>query len=64
VIPERWEGFRAVRQFRGVTYNIIVRRQGPGNAVALTLDGWPVEGNVLPLPGDGRAEATVEAVLG
>jgi cellobiose phosphorylase len=64
VIPERWEGFNAVRQFRGVTYNITVRRQGPGNAVALTLDGAPVEGNVLPQPAEGQTEATVEAILG
>jgi hypothetical protein len=47
-----------------VAYNITVRRQGPGNAVTLTQDGVPVEGNVLPRPGAGCTEATVEAILG
>jgi cellobiose phosphorylase len=64
VIPERWQGFQAVRKFRGVTYNITVRRQGPGNTVTLTQDGRPVEGNVLPHPGGRQTESTVEAILG
>jgi len=63
VIPERWPGFRAVRRFRGVTYNITVRRAGPGNTVTLTADGAPVEGDVIPAPVDGHAEVAVEAVL-
>jgi cellobiose phosphorylase len=64
VIPERWQGFGAVRRYRGVTYNITVRRQGPGNKVTLTQDGRPVAGNVLPHPGSGQTESTVEAILG
>ncbi len=59
-IPERWSGFRAVRRFRGVTYNVSVRRAGPGNKVKLTVDGRPVEGDVVPPPSDGRREASVE----
>jgi cellobiose phosphorylase len=62
-IPERWTGFRAVRRFRGVTYNITVRREGPGNAVTLTVDGQPVPGDVVPPPTDGRTEVTVEVAL-
>jgi len=63
VIPERWTGFRAVRQFRGVTYRITVRREGPGNRMALAVDGRPVEGDVIPAPSGGRAEVVVEATL-
>ena len=62
-IPERWTGFRAVRKFRGVTYNITVQRAGPGNTVKLTVDGQPVARNVIPPPDDGRAEVTVEVTL-
>jgi cellobiose phosphorylase len=62
-IPERWTGFRAVRRFRGVTYNITVRREGPGHAVKLTVDGQPVEGDVVPPPAEGRGEVAVEATL-
>jgi cellobiose phosphorylase len=62
-IPERWTGFRAVRRFRGVTYQITVRRAGTGNAVKLTVDGQAVEGDVVPAPADGRTEVVVEVTL-
>ena len=62
-IPARWTGFRAVRRFRGVTYRIAVRREGPGNAVKLTVDGRHVSGDVVPAPADGRTEVEVEAAL-
>ena len=47
VIPEDWGGFRARRSFRGAVYEIEVERVGPGNAVALEVDGEPVEGEVV-----------------
>jgi cellobiose phosphorylase len=62
-IPERWSGFRAVRRFRGVTYNVSVRRAGPGNKVKLTVDGRPVQGDVVPPPSDGRRETCVEVFV-
>ncbi|MGC9946293.1 MAG: glycosyl transferase [Bryobacteraceae bacterium] len=62
-IPERWTGFSAVRRFRGVTYKIAVRREGPGNGVKLTVDGQPVAGDVVAAPADGRTEVKVEATL-
>ena len=64
VIPGTWEGFNATRQFRGVTYQIKVRREGPGNTVRLMVDGQPVEGTLVPLPADGKKEVKVEAVIG
>jgi len=63
VIPSDWPGFKATRVFRGVTYHISVERAGKGNAVSLTVDGVPVEGNIVPLPRFGQTEVTVEAVL-
>ena len=64
VIPESWPGFTATRVFRGVTYRITVRRAGPGNSVALRVDGQPMAGNIIPLPAADRAEVQVEAILG
>ena len=62
-IPSDWPGFSATRVFRGVTYHISVERAGKGNAVSLTVDGKPVEGNVVPPPSGGQTEVVVRAVL-
>ena len=62
VIPRGWPGFSARRSFRGAAYLIRVIRQGPGNHVSLTVDGSPVEGDVVPLAPEGK-EVVVEAVL-
>jgi len=63
VIPESWPGFTAVRIFRGVMYRITVERQGPGNAVALIVDGRPVDGTLVPLPPTGTGEVVVQAIV-
>jgi len=63
VIPVDWDGFRATRVFRGVTYNITVKRAGAGNAVTLAVDGVPVAGGVVPLPTAGTEGVTVEVTL-
>ena len=63
VIPKSWRGFKATRVFRGVTYRITVERAGEGNRVALTVDGVGVEGDIVPVPSDGRREVTVRAIL-
>ena len=62
-IPSHWRGYRAHREFRGVTYHIRVARQGQGNEVALEVDGKPVEGNIVPLPPSGQREVEVRVVL-
>ena len=63
VIPGDWSGFEASRLFRGVTYNISVKRAGEGNIVSLVVDGEKVEGEVVPLPFDERREVRVEVTL-
>jgi cellobiose phosphorylase len=64
VVPERWTAFQVARRFRGVTYRIHVERRGPGNEVALTIDGHPVAGNLIPLPAGAQTEVSVKATIG
>jgi hypothetical protein len=47
-----------------VVYRISIERSGEGNAIALTVDGEPIEGNVVPAPADGRKEVLVRGILG
>lgn len=63
VIPSNWQGFKATRKFRGVTYEITVRRAGQGNRVSLKVDGASIEGSVVKPPA-GRVECAVEATIG
>jgi cellobiose phosphorylase len=61
VIPTNWPGFTATRVYRGVTYHIDVKRSGPGNAVALIVDGRPIAGNTVPT--SDRSEVTIQVTL-
>jgi cellobiose phosphorylase len=63
VVPAGWPGFNVTRRFRGVTYYISVTRAGPGNAVALVVDGRPVPGDLVPLPPAGTTEIAVAVTL-
>jgi len=63
VIPASWPGFQARRAFRGVTYEIRTRRDGPGNAVSLLVDGRPIAGSVVPLPAPGTSLVRVDVTL-
>jgi cellobiose phosphorylase len=58
-IPTDWTGFKVTRQYRGVTYNIIVERLGSGNAVSLTVDGKEIDGTVVPLQTSGPVKVNV-----
>jgi cellobiose phosphorylase len=63
VLPSAWPGFKAHREFRGAAYEITVRREGPGNAVSLVVDGVAVDGDVVPLPAPGTGSVTVDVSL-
>ena len=63
VIPTSWPGFTATRVFRGVVYKISIVREGPGNTIALTVDGESIEGSVVPVPKGGRKEVIVKGIL-
>jgi cellobiose phosphorylase len=64
VIPGHWSGFRARRVFRGVTYHISVERVGEGNTVSLSVDGRPIQGNIVPLPPAGPSVVRVQVSIG
>jgi cellobiose phosphorylase len=63
VIPSIWEGFEAIRDFRGVRYEISVKREGNGNAVTLEVDGQSMQGTILPLPDQNVKHVKVKAVI-
>ncbi|MGD0122668.1 MAG: glycosyl transferase family 36 [Candidatus Limnocylindrales bacterium] len=62
-MPAGWSGFKAHREFRGTAYEIVVRREGPGNVAALSVDGARISGDVVPLPAPGTPAVRVEVVL-
>jgi cellobiose phosphorylase len=64
VIPSDWREFCVERVYRGVRYEIVVRRKGTGNQVKLFADGQFVPGRVLPLPPQGVQQVRVEVCLG
>jgi cellobiose phosphorylase len=59
VLPQGWSGFTATRLFRGVRYDIEVKRVGPGNRVALAVEGKPVAGTLIPIPRADRVSVQV-----
>lgn len=61
-LPEGWERFRLQRQYRGATYEILVRRAAPGEQPGRSMDGSPFQGELLPLAPPGAAVA-VEIVV-
>jgi cellobiose phosphorylase len=63
VMPSDWSGFEATRNFRGVRYEISVKREGSGNSVSLDVDGKSIEGTVIPLPEKDTTTVNVTATL-
>ena len=47
-----------------MAYEISARREGPGSAVWLVVDGQPLPGSIVPLPPAGTTTVRVEAILG
>jgi len=63
VLPAGWQGFQARRTWRGVPYEITVERRGPGNTVALAVNGKPVEGNTIPVAEAGQTSVSVHVTI-
>jgi cellobiose phosphorylase len=63
VIPSAWNGFEAVRSYRGVRYEITVVREGMGNQISLEVNGKPIDGTVVPLPQPNTKTVKVKASI-
>ena len=59
-MPSTWNGFDAVRHYRGVRYEIHVERRGAGNKVALEVNGKAIHGTIIPFP---TGETKIVAVV-
>ena len=64
-IPSAWDGFKVVRQFRGASYSITFKNPDHvcKGVKSVTVDGKAIEGNVLPVFGDGKTHE-VEVIMG
>jgi len=78
VLPSAWPGYSATRRFRGVTYQIAVRRRDapaepagqpaashghvPSQVTGVIVDGQPIEGTVVPFAAPG-ATIRVEVII-
>ena len=64
-IPKGWKGFKAVRQFRGKTYNITVENpSGVSKGVKdVIVDGEKIDGNLIPVEKGGKT-VDVKVVMG
>jgi len=64
-IPSAWDGFKAVRQFRGASYAITFKNPDhvSKGIKSVTVDGKAIDGNVLPVFGDGKTHE-VEVIMG
>ena len=64
-IPDSMKGFQCTRKYRGSTYHIHVDNSAgvQKGIAAMTVDGQPVEGNVIPLPESGKT-LEVNVILG
>ncbi len=64
-IPSDWEGFTAVRKFRGATYNITVKNPHfiSKGIESVTVNGEKLEGNIIPAFEEGKT-VEVEVVMG
>jgi cellobiose phosphorylase len=63
VLPSTWNAFEAVRSYRGVRYEISVKREGTGNQISLEVDGKPISGTIIPLPDTNAETVRVTAVI-
>ena len=64
VVPDDWDDFQIKRIFRDVTYDIQVRRVGPGSQTQITVNGEALAGNIVPLPGESISDIQVQVTLG
>jgi cellobiose phosphorylase len=64
-IPSKWDGFKATRKYRGVTYHITVNNPNHvcKGVEKVTVNGEPAEGSLIPAA-ESAIEVYVEMTLG
>jgi cellobiose phosphorylase len=63
-IPSKWDGFKATRKYRGVTYHITVTNPGHvcKGVAKVTVNGKQVEGSLIRVE-KGSSEVHVEVMM-
>jgi len=61
-LPSAWPEVRVTRRYRGATYRIHMVNKGNGKVTGITVDGTPINGDVLPVLSAGQ-EADVQVDL-
>lgn len=63
-IPQAWDGFTVMRQFRGANYAITIKNPDhvSKGVVQIKIDGQPIDGNCLPIREAG-SQCMVEVVM-
>ncbi|HEV2952019.1 MAG TPA: glycosyl hydrolase family 65 protein, partial [Actinomycetota bacterium] len=63
-LPSDWDGFRAVRRFRGATYRITIGKPVgiTGRITSLLVDGRQIDGNVV-APAPEGADVTIDGTI-
>ena len=64
VVPEAWQSMQVRREWRGVSFEINIKRVGKGNQVKLEVDGEPIPGQVVHLPVKGQKVVKIIAFIG
>jgi cellobiose phosphorylase len=64
VLPSAWNGFDAVRTYRGTRYDIHVVRKGSGNNLQLEIDGRTINETVITPPPAGTKQVRVVVSVG
>lgn len=64
-IPKNWDGYKVIRKFRGVVYNITIRNPNhiSKGVNKLTIDGKEISGNIISFE-PNKANCNVEVIMG
>ncbi len=64
-IPEAWEGYRVVREFRGDILDITIKNPNhvSKGVATLIVDGKEIKGNIIPVFGDGKRHM-IDVIMG
>ena len=64
-IPKNWEGFKATRIYRGITYEIEVKNPDriSKGIKSITVNGEHISGNIVPFPANDEVQI-IEVIMG